>query len=745
MPPETPMTLPTPPRRRLSTQSNRSPTHIQDTFIGVGLRLGPQPEYDHAREEDPGRDLEHSAVIHDGTGVVDSETFHTVFYTEGKDEAGLAEETKRTMREMLGMLRAVQTQRGINIRMIALAEPVPAELRSKKGVEFYPTLWLHLDAIPFLCNPSTSIFTKLPAPSTVASATAAISAGVKSLHPATHSATVAGVDPKDHHVQVDAEGQIKLCSIVQYEQSSSDPLWKRFIALSSHLNKHKTSIAFFSATPQGGGVALMRHALIRLWRMVGFDVKWFVPEGHPTVFDITKTKFHNVLQGVSPEGVEISEEDKKWFELWTEQNYETFWSSGALDASVIVIDDPQLTALIPIIRKYRPDAKIIFRSHIQIQSDLTDDPSTVQARTWNYIYSFVKDVDLFLAHPVKFFVPKNVLTNLPVLYMAPSTDPLDGLNKCFGRASVRYYRQYFNGLSEAQCGVKIDWDRGYICQIARFDPSKGIDVLLKAYLEFRQKLEKSPDPPLDGGPQLIIMGHGSIDDPDGTWIYEKLHDTLNTKEYELVHGDVAVVRAPPSDALLGCILQGAWVAAQLSTREGFEVKVTEAINKRVPVIASDAGGIPLQVKPNKNGWIVPSGESTPVADILFKIYTGELRVHRDLSGIKGNKGLDGKTDPNSVAQAWVGNFDEAARKVHADDGATSEDFWTVGNAARWMVLFDRLLGLPLPKEGEVGEEEREMLEKMGVGEGLPKKGEETGNVWKMVMGDDMVEGEGELI
>lgn len=104
----------------------------------------------------------------------------------------------------------------------------------------------------------------------------------------------------------------------------------------------------------------------------------------------------------------------------------------------------------------------------------------------------------------------------------------------------------------------------------------GIDDLLAAYLEFREKLERIPSAPIDGGPQLIIMGHGSVDDPDGTMIYEQIHDTLSTDEYSLVKGDVAVVRAPPSDSILGCILQGAWVATQLSTREGFEVKVTEA-------------------------------------------------------------------------------------------------------------------------------------------------------------------------
>ena len=32
-----------------------------------------------------------------------------------------------------------------------------------------------------------------------------------------------------------------------------------------------------------------------------------------------------------------------------------------------------------------------------VQSDLTDDSSTSQHRVWNYLFNFIKDVDLFLA------------------------------------------------------------------------------------------------------------------------------------------------------------------------------------------------------------------------------------------------------------------------------------------------------------------------------------------------------------
>lgn len=102
------------PKRRLSTTSSRQPTTIQDIFIGVGLQLAPQPDISEG-QEDPGRDLEYSAVIHDGTGIIDSETFHTTFHTYGKDEDGLAAEMKRVARDMLYLLRAIQTNRQVNV------------------------------------------------------------------------------------------------------------------------------------------------------------------------------------------------------------------------------------------------------------------------------------------------------------------------------------------------------------------------------------------------------------------------------------------------------------------------------------------------------------------------------------------------------------------------------------------------------------------------------------------------------
>jgi glycosyltransferase involved in cell wall biosynthesis len=89
-----------------------------------------------------------------------------------------------------------------------------------------------------------------------------------------------------------------------------------------------------------------------------------------------------------------------------------------------------------------------------------------------------------------------------------------------------------------QCGVTPNWARPYICQVARFDPSKGIPCLLASYLLLRQKLNGMSDPPpLSETPQLIICGHGSVDDPDGQPIFEEIHGTLLTEAYSSIRND----------------------------------------------------------------------------------------------------------------------------------------------------------------------------------------------------------------
>ena len=94
-------------------------------------------------------------------------------------------------------------------------------------------------------------------------------------------------------------------------------------------------------------------------------------------------------------------------------------------------------------------------------------------------------------------------------------------------------------------------------------------------------------------------------------------------------------------------------ALQLSTREGFEVKVSEALHAGKPVIASITGGIPLQIVDGKSGYLCTPGDNEAVAQHMYDLYTDD-ELYDAMS--------------------------EYAR-THVSD-----EVGTVGNAAAWMYL-----------------------------------------------------------
>ncbi|WP_425492142.1 hypothetical protein, partial [Novilysobacter selenitireducens] len=54
-------------------------------------------------------------------------------------------------------------------------------------------------------------------------------------------------------------------------------------------------------------------------------------------------------------------------------------------ADVIFIDDPQMPGLIPLIRKVRPEVPILYRSHIEVRSDLIHQEGSPQSEVWDYL------------------------------------------------------------------------------------------------------------------------------------------------------------------------------------------------------------------------------------------------------------------------------------------------------------------------------------------------------------------------
>jgi hypothetical protein len=106
-------------------------------------------------------------------------------------------------------------------------------------------------------------------------------------------------------------------------------------------------------------------------------------------------------------------------------------------------------------------------------------------------------------------------------------------------------------------------------------------------------------------------------------------------------------------------MQNAYIALQLSTREGFEVKVSEALHASIPVIATKRGGIPLQIHDKRSGFLVEAGAdgAKTVAKYMHHLWTDRVAYE---------------------------NFKDFA-KNHVSDEVS-----TVGNALCWLYLADEL-------------------------------------------------------
>jgi alpha,alpha-trehalose phosphorylase (configuration-retaining) len=462
----------------------------------------------------------------------------------------------------------------------------------------------------------------------------------------------------------------KLARLDDYQRVMTDGVWGALQELTKQFVDHQTPLVYIGSTPQGGGVALMRHALIRFFRELGVPAHWHVMQPNNDVFEVTKGKFHNVLQGVAPEDTQLTEHDADIYLSWIGENA-AILDEALSSTSLVVLDDPQPAGLIPHIRRINPATNIIYRSHIHLDRRQLAEAHSAQHRTWQFLWQFIQAADLFVGHPVETFIPEEA--KAMAVTMPATTDPLDGLNKPLSGTQMAYYFKLFNKIVLEHDQQPLDDERPYIIQVARFDPSKGIPDVIEAYrLLVAQIKAKQPVP------QLVLVGHSSVDDPDGVPVYNMTLHLLQSDRYRHLVSDVKVVRLHHNDQILNALLRGSRIALQLSHREGFEIKVSEALRQGKPVVAYRSGGIPLQIDDGETGYLVEVGDCQAVADRLVELFTDEER-YRHMS-------------------------EQAAKQVNPQH-------FTAYNAMKWLYLANQLLGNELNKPD--GQSVTELLEADG--------------------------------
>ena len=317
-------------------------------------------------------------------------------------------------------------------------------------------------------------------------------------------------------------------------------------------------IQSINSTSVGGGVAEILTHMIPLLNDAGVDARWDLIKGGEQFYQVTK-KIHNLLHGRKET---LQKEDLLTFLEVSAMNIKNLSIYG----DIVFIHDPQPVALI----KKKKNEKWIWRCHIDI--------SNPYAIVWRFLKRYVEQYDATV------FSAPAFCPDLPLrkFLISPSIDPLSDKNR-------ELPPEVINKVLEK---YQIQTDKPIITQISRFDRLKDPLGVIEAFLLVRKHIDC----------QLILAGGGASDDPEGFAVLQEVQE--KAKE----HSDIHVLLLPQDDIEVNALQQASTIIMQKSLKEGFGLTVAEALWKSKPVVASNVGGIPLQIKHNYSGLLCHSIE-----------------------------------------------------------------------------------------------------------------------------------------
>ena len=332
-------------------------------------------------------------------------------------------------------------------------------------------------------------------------------------------------------------------------------------------------IVHLNATYQGGGVAEILYSLVLLMNDVGINAGWRILHGSQEFFEVTKS-FHNALQGAR---LNLSERKKRIY-LQVNDNFSKFTH---LEHDCVIVHDPQPLALI---RSYRKRQPWIWRCHI----DLTEPHQEL----WDFLKSFLIKYDQIVISNED-YLKEDLPIDQRIIF--PAINPLSQKNRDInGRTVLDYVEK-----------AGIPTDKPVITQVSRLDPWKDPLGVIDVFKLAKEKIDC----------RLLFCYNVASDDPEGMQMYNKVKrkagSLLDKRDILFVVGN--------NENLVNAIQRFSSVIIQKSTREGFCLSVTEALWKGTPVVASNVGGLPLQIEDGKNGFLLEPKDTEGFADRIIHL------------------------------------------------------------------------------------------------------------------------------
>jgi trehalose synthase len=371
-----------------------------------------------------------------------------------------------------------------------------------------------------------------------------------------------------------------------------------------------------NSTAKGGGVAEMLHWMLAYVRGAGVDVNWYVIEGTPEFFTMTK-RLHNMLHGHEGDGKGLTRHDHEVFEEVTSANASDLRALVSR-GDIVLLHDPQTAGLVAEMK--RAGATVIWRCHVG-----TERSSELSSKAWDFLRPYLEEVDAFVFSRRE--LAPDWLDQKRLFIVPPSIDPFSTKNRVMSEQTARAILAHTGVLHDDSKEampefVQADGSLSRVnrmADIVRTGPAPGPGAKLAVQVSRWDRLKDMQGvmgtfaSKIDGekDSHLVLAGPvvtGVADDPEGGEVLTECIEAWR----ELPHFErsrIQLICIPMTDidenaAVVNALQTHASLVIQKSLEEGFGLTVTEAMWKGKPVVASAVGGIQDQIVHGESGLLV---------------------------------------------------------------------------------------------------------------------------------------------
>jgi trehalose synthase len=373
-----------------------------------------------------------------------------------------------------------------------------------------------------------------------------------------------------------------------------------------------------NSTAVGGGVAEMLRPLLGYARGVGIDARWFVLEGTPDFFRVTK-RLHHALHGSRGDRTPLDDRARTIYDATMLRNAAEM-ARAVRPRDVVILHDPQTAGLAPYL--IRAGTCVIWRCHIG--HDTTD--NEVEGG-WAFLAPYLADVPAFVFSR-RAYVPECCDHGKSTI-ITPSIDAFSVKNQELRAAAVRSilvqaglvagptgseppaFLREDGSLEHVRRPAEVirdgsapTWETPLVVQVSRWDPLKDPVGVLQGFATLVNGGGATDAGLVLAGPDVRAVG----DDPEGSDVFAQVVTAWRQMPAALrrrVHlASLPMADVDENAAIVNALQRHAAVVVQKSLHEGFGLTITEAMWKARPIVASAVGGIQDQIADGVHGLLL---------------------------------------------------------------------------------------------------------------------------------------------